>query len=80
MTLNNQVTDLRDANGLVTHIERNGAGQPTAIVGPYGQRTTLALDGNGFLSSGRQPGRRSHGADPHHRRPVDVHYRSARRR
>ena len=48
---NNLVTDLRDANGLVTHIERNGADQPTDIVGPYGQRTTLALDGNGFLSA-----------------------------
>lgn len=48
---NNLVTDIRDANGLVTHIERNGAGQPSAIVGPYGQRTTLALDGNGFLSA-----------------------------
>jgi RHS repeat-associated protein len=47
----NLVTDLRDANGLLTHLERNGAGQPTAIVGPYGQRTTLALDGNGFLSA-----------------------------
>jgi RHS repeat-associated protein len=48
---NNLVTDLRDANGLVTHIERNGADQPTDIIGPYGQRTTLALDGNGFLSA-----------------------------
>ena len=48
---NNLVTDLRDANGLITHIERDGAGQPTAIVGPYGQRTTLALDGNGFLNA-----------------------------
>jgi RHS repeat-associated protein len=52
---NNLVTDLRDDNGLVTHIERNGAGQPTAIVGPYGQRTTLALDGNGFLSAVLNP-------------------------
>ncbi len=48
---NNLVTDLRDANGLGTHIERNGAGQPTDIIGPYGQRTTLALDGNSFLSA-----------------------------
>ena len=45
---NNLVTDIRDANGLLTHIERDGAGQPTAIVGPYGQRTALALDANGF--------------------------------
>lgn len=47
----NLVTDLRDANGLLTHIERDGAGQPTAIVGPYGQRTALALDANGFLNA-----------------------------
>lgn len=48
---NNLVTDLRAANGLLTHIERDGAGQPTAIVGPYGQRTALALDANGFLNA-----------------------------
>ncbi len=47
----NLVTDVSDANGLVTHIERDGAGQPTAIVGPYGQRTALTLDANGFLSA-----------------------------
>ncbi len=52
---NNQITDLHDANGLVTHIERDGAGRPTAIVGPYGQRTTLGLDANGFLNAVTNP-------------------------
>ncbi len=49
------VVTLTDAVGLVTAIERDGAGNPTAIVGPYGQRTTLGLDANGFLSKVTNP-------------------------
>lgn len=48
---NNLVSRMQDANGLVTTIERSGAGAPTGIVGPYGQRTTLAVDASGFLAS-----------------------------
>jgi RHS repeat-associated protein len=51
----NLVTDLMDANGLVTHIQRDVAGTPTAIVGPYGQQTVLGLDAKGFLSLVRNP-------------------------
>ena len=40
---------------LVTQIERNAEGEPTAIVGPYGHRTELVLDGNGFLSAITDP-------------------------
>jgi len=51
----NLVTDLMDANGLVTHIQRDSAGTPTAIVGPYGQQTVLGLDARGFLSRVSNP-------------------------
>jgi RHS repeat-associated protein len=45
-----QLATITDADGNVTTIQRNGAGEPTAIVGPYGHRTTLDLDANGYLS------------------------------
>lgn len=45
------VTSLRDRDGLVTAIERDGAGHATTIVGPYGARTALAVDSNGYLAS-----------------------------
>jgi len=34
---------------------RNAAGEATAIVGPYGQRTTLTVDSNGYLAEIRDP-------------------------
>ena len=34
----------------VTTIQHDGAGNPTAIIGPFGQITTLAVDANGFLN------------------------------
>lgn len=40
---------------LVTQIERNAEGEPTAIIGPYGHRTDLALDSNGYLSAITDP-------------------------
>ncbi|MBI5710367.1 MAG: hypothetical protein HZC42_08710 [Candidatus Eisenbacteria bacterium] len=46
---------IHDVNGDSTVIERVGDGAPQAIVGPYGQRTTLALDGNGYLGSVTNP-------------------------
>jgi RHS repeat-associated protein len=45
------LTSVTDGDGNTTRIERDGAGTPQAIVGPYGDRTTLTLDGNGYLSS-----------------------------
>jgi YD repeat-containing protein len=39
----------------VTQLERNGAGQLTAIVSPFGQRTTIGLDANGYLSALTNP-------------------------
>ena len=44
-----------DVDGLATVIERAPDGTPTAIVGPYGHRTELSLDGNGFLSDVTYP-------------------------
>ncbi|MDE3067536.1 MAG: DNRLRE domain-containing protein [Verrucomicrobiota bacterium] len=46
------VTDL-DNN--VTTIERDAYGNPTAIVGPYGARTSLWLDANGYLNAIQNP-------------------------
>jgi RHS repeat-associated protein len=46
---------MTDAAGNMTQIQRDGAGNPTAIVGPYGQTTTLAVDGNGFLNKVTNP-------------------------
>ncbi len=44
-----------DGDGNVTTIERDAGGLPTAIVGPYGQRTGLMLDANGFLAAITNP-------------------------
>jgi RHS repeat-associated protein len=49
-----------DANNNVTLIERNAAGQPTAIVAPFGQRTALTLDANGYLASVSNPAGETH--------------------
>jgi RHS repeat-associated protein len=52
---NNLVVTMQDANGLVTTIQRDSAGRPEAIIGPYGQATKLSLDANGFLASVTDP-------------------------
>ncbi len=44
-----------DAYGNRTRIERTGNGTATAIVAPGGQRTTLAINGDGFLESVANP-------------------------
>lgn len=51
------LTSITDGSGHVTRIERTDAGVPTAIVAPAGQRTTLTLDAQGFLSRVEAPGR-----------------------
>ncbi|MBI1818586.1 MAG: hypothetical protein HYR72_26675 [Deltaproteobacteria bacterium] len=35
----------------VTIIEHDGSGNPSAIVSPYGQRTTLTVDAHDYLAS-----------------------------
>lgn len=49
------VTERTGGTDNVTTIERDAAGNPTAIVGPFGKRTTLATDPNGFLASVTNP-------------------------
>jgi len=51
-----RLTSVTDGDGLVTMIERNSAGDPTAIVGPFGQRTTLSVDSHGHLATITAPG------------------------
>ena len=50
-----QVTQKTGGTDNVTTIEYDANGNPTAIVGPFGQRTVLAVDGNGFLASIANP-------------------------
>jgi RHS repeat-associated protein len=45
-----QLITVTDANGNVSSIQRDSAEHPTAIIGPFGQRTTFTLDSNGYLS------------------------------
>ena len=50
---------MTDGDGNVTTIERAGA-TPTAIVAPGGQRTTLSVNGDGWLSSVTNPAGEAH--------------------
>jgi RHS repeat-associated protein len=50
-----RLVKVTDANGNITTIERNALGEPTAIIAPFGQRTELRLDGNGYLASATNP-------------------------
>jgi YD repeat-containing protein len=54
-TVDGLLSSVTDADGRVTEIERDGAGEPTAIVAPFGQRTSLALDANGYLATVTNP-------------------------
>jgi RHS repeat-associated protein len=49
------VVGIRDIDSLLTTIERDADGNPTAIVSPFGQRSVLALDPNSFLASITNP-------------------------
>jgi RHS repeat-associated protein len=46
-----RLASVTDGYGNTTSIQRDGNGNATAIIGPFGQVTTLTLDANGFLSS-----------------------------
>ena len=52
---NGHLLSVTDYDGNVTMIERNGSGQPTAIVASGGQRTLLTLTGSGFLRTVANP-------------------------
>lgn len=50
-----RLVTVTDGNGKVSRIERNVEGAPTALVGPYGQRTDLAVDAQGRLTRVTNP-------------------------
>lgn len=50
-----RLVTLSDREGRVTRIERDANGNPLAIVGPYGQRTALAVGIEGWLSEITNP-------------------------
>ena len=52
---NGLLVGVEDGDGNLTTIERDGAGKPLAIVAPFGQRTELTLDANGWLASVTNP-------------------------
>jgi YD repeat-containing protein len=45
-----RLSSITDGEGNVPNVERDGNGNPTAIVGPYGARTGLDVDANGYLN------------------------------
>ncbi len=49
-----------DGDGLVSTVERDAVGDPKGIVAPFGQRTALSLDANGYLASMTNPANESH--------------------
>jgi len=57
---NGRLVSVTDGDHNVTTIERNGAGDPTAIVSPYGQRTALSTNGDGYLASITNPAGETH--------------------
>jgi YD repeat-containing protein len=50
-----RLTAVSDGDGNVTRIERDASGNPTAIIAPFGQRTALAVNGDGYLSQITNP-------------------------
>jgi RHS repeat-associated protein len=44
-----RLIQITDGDGNVTTVEHNANGDPSAIVGPFGQRTALAVNADGFL-------------------------------
>jgi YD repeat-containing protein len=55
-----RLSRITDGDGLITQIERDALGNPTAIVAPFGQRSTFALDSNGYLAKVTNPAGESH--------------------
>ncbi len=52
---NGLLTSIRDVDGKLTQIERATTGAPTALIGPFGQRTELGLDGSSYLNQVKNP-------------------------
>lgn len=56
----NRLIRVTDGDGNITTIERDTLGNPTAIVAPFGQRTTLNLDANDYLANVSNPAGEAH--------------------
>lgn len=52
---NGHLLTITDGDGNFTTVTRNGSGNPTGIVGPYGQVTGFTQDTNGYLASVSNP-------------------------
>lgn len=50
-----RVLSIRDGDANLTQIERNAEGSAAGIIGPFGQRTVLAVDTNGYLATVTNP-------------------------
>ena len=50
-----KLVSITDRDNNMTTIQRDGQENPSAIVGPYGQQTSLALDSNGYLRGVTNP-------------------------
>ena len=55
-----RLIEVKDVDGDITRIERNGSGAPAAIVSPDGQRTALSVNADGYLDSVTNPAGESH--------------------
>ncbi|MEK6248270.1 MAG: hypothetical protein N2C12_08830, partial [Planctomycetales bacterium] len=49
------LSTITDATSNVTSIQWDSSGQPTAIIGPFGQTTLLSINANGYLSRVTNP-------------------------
>lgn len=49
-----------DGDNNITRIERDAGGNPTAIVAPFGQRTVLTVNADGYLASVANPENETH--------------------
>jgi YD repeat-containing protein len=55
------VTTVTDGHGNVTSITRDGSGNATAIIGPFGQQTLLGVHSDGYLATVTNPASESVG-------------------
>lgn len=49
-----------DSDGNATTIERDGMGNPTAIIAPFGQRTELTVNADSYLETATDPAAQTH--------------------
>jgi RHS repeat-associated protein len=55
-----RLRSITDGSNNVTTIERDALGNPTAIVGPFGQRNAVSVDANGYLAGITNPANESY--------------------